>query len=50
MNDELLESMDGMRDIVASMAGIKTLFIEAGFSQEISELMVLEILKKTTSS
>lgn len=46
MNSGMLESMDGMRDVVAALAGVKALFIEAGFSEEIAELMVLEVLKK----
>lgn len=49
MNSELLDSMDGMRDVVAALAGTKAAFVEAGFSEEISELMVLEILKKGIS-
>lgn len=49
MNNGMLEMVEGMRDIVAAMAGVKTMFIEAGFSEPIAELMVLEVLKKGTA-
>ena len=49
MNNGMLEMMDGMRDVVASLAGVKAMFIEAGFSDEIAELMTLEVLRKGTT-
>lgn len=43
--DELMQAMETARDAVAALTGMRQQFIEAGWSPENAELMVVEILR-----
>jgi hypothetical protein len=45
-SSELLEALEGSKDVFALLAGMKQQAIDAGFSEEIAELIVLEMLRK----
>lgn len=48
-NRGMLEALEGSKDIFALLAGMKAQAIDAGFSPEVAELIVLEMLKKQNS-
>jgi hypothetical protein len=42
----LLEALEGAKDVFAMLAGMRQQAIDAGFSEEIAELIVLELVRK----
>lgn len=42
----LLEALEGAKDIFAMLGGMRQQAIDSGFSEEIAELLVLEMLRK----
>lgn len=46
MNNDLLHALEMSKDIISMLAGVKKQASDAGFSEEIAELIALEILKK----
>lgn len=49
INPGFLEALEGSKDVFALLAGMKAQAIEAGFSPEVAELIVLEMLKKQSA-
>jgi hypothetical protein len=45
-NDALLEALENSSPIFSMLAGMKQQAIDSGFSPEVAELIVLELLKK----
>jgi hypothetical protein len=45
----MLEALEGSRDVFALLAGMKKQAMDAGFSEEIAEQIVLEMLKKQSA-
>ena len=43
----LLQALDDAKDIFAMLAGMRQQAIDSGFSEEIAELLVLELLRKS---
>ncbi len=46
MNNDLLHAIEMSKDIVSMLAGVKKQAMDSGFSEEIAELIALEMLKK----
>lgn len=45
-NNEFLEMLENTKDLFATLAGMKQQAIDAGFSPEVAEQIVLEMLRK----
>lgn len=48
-NDDMLEALENSSPIFSMLAGMKQQAIDAGFSPEVAELIVLEMLKNRAS-
>ena len=46
--NELLETMEAFKDAVATFTGVKTQFMDAGWSEHAAELMVHALLAQGT--
>lgn len=42
----LLEAIEGSKDIFAMLGGMRQQAIDSGFSEEVAELLVLEMIRK----
>jgi len=48
MNESLLLMMEQTKDLIAAFAGVKAQAVEAGFSEQAAELIVLEMVKNAS--
>lgn len=48
-NEDMLEMLESMKTMVSMFAGIKQSAIEAGFTEDTAEQIVLEFVRKATA-
>lgn len=48
MKGELLAALELSKDLISMLAGVKQQAIESGFSEEIAEMIALEMYRKSS--